>query len=52
MNVLFKHEDLQMFGFKLTNTSNFHPLEVYRFVMIFSICNGACRFVMMHAVLL
>ena len=25
---MFKHRDLQMFGLKLDNMSNFHPLEV------------------------
>ena len=28
MIFLFKHQDLQMFAIKLTNTSNFYPLEV------------------------
>ena len=25
---MFKHQELQMFGFKLKNMSNFHSLEV------------------------
>ena len=25
---VFKHQDLQMFGFKFTRMSNFHPLEI------------------------
>ena len=28
MKGLFKQQDLQMFGLKLTNISNFHPLKI------------------------
>ena len=41
MKLLFKHQDLQMFDFKLTTMRNFHPLQLWVVVtsMIKSVLN-------------